>query len=241
MPAKLHQFFCRSDNYGVLLHDPASGRTAAIDAPESGAVEQALRDTGWKLTDIFVTHRHADHIEGIPALVAAHGCRVTAPARARAEVPEAAAYVAEGDSVTLGSLSAVVWDTPGHCRDHIAYHFAGEKLLFAGDTLFAMGCGRVMESTYAEMWGSLSRMAALPDETTVYCGHEYTVANAKFALHVDPENAALQKRAREVETIRAAGGATLPTTIGLEKATNPFLRAGSEARFAELREAKNRF
>lgn len=241
MPAKLHQFFCRSDNYGVLLHDPASGRTAAIDAPESGAVEQALRETGWKLTDIFVTHRHADHIEGIPALVAAHGCRVTAPAKARAEVPEATAYVAEGDHVTLGNLSAAVWDTPGHCRDHIAYHFAGEKLLFAGDTLFAMGCGRVMESTYAEMWGSLSRMAALPDETAVYCGHEYTLANAKFALHVDPDNTALQKRAREVETIRAAGGATLPTTIGLEKATNPFLRAGSEARFAELREAKNRF
>jgi len=241
MPALVHQFFCRSDNYGVLIHDPASGATAAIDAPEAAAVEKALTETGWKLTDIFVTHRHIDHIEGIPALVAAHGARVTAPEKARAEVPGAAAYVGEGDTVRLGTLSARVWDTPGHCRDHIAYYFSEDKILFAGDTLFAMGCGRVSESTYDEMWASLSRMAALPGDTIVYCGHEYTVSNAKFALHVDADNAALQKRAREVEALRAKDAATLPTTIALELATNPFLRAGTAERFGELRDAKNRF
>ncbi len=241
MPARLHQYFCLSDNYGVLIHDPATGKTAAIDVPEAAATEVALKETGWRLSDIFVTHRHIDHIEGIPAIVAAHGCRVTAPAKARAELPQADAYVGEGDTVRLGTLSARVWDTPGHCRDHIAYYFPEDKILFAGDTLFAMGCGRVSESSYEEMWSSLSRMAALPDDTVVYCGHEYTLSNAKFALHVDPDNAALQKRAKEVEALRARGAATLPTSIGLEKATNPFLRAGSAARFGELREAKNKF
>ncbi len=241
MPALIHQFFCRSDNYGVLIRDQATGATAAIDAPEAAAIEKALADTGWKLTDIFVTHRHIDHIEGIPALVARHGCRVTAPEKARAEVPGAQTYVSEGDRVTLGTLAAKVWDTPGHCRDHIAYYFPDDKILFAGDTLFAIGCGRVSESSYEDMWSSLERMAALPDDTTVYCGHEYTLSNAKFALHVDPGNAALRKRAAEVEVLRARGAPTLPTTIGLEKTTNPFLRAGNAARFAELREAKNKF
>jgi len=241
MPALFHQFPCLSDNYGVLVHDPATGVTAAIDAPDAEAVERALNETGWKLTEILVTHRHADHIQGIPALVAAHGCRVTAPAKAKAEVPGAQRYVGEGDTVEVGSLSAQVWDTPGHCRDHIAYYFAGEKVIFAGDTLFAIGCGRVSESTYDEMWASLSRMAALPGETVAYCGHEYTESNARFALHVDPGNEALQARAKEVATLRAAGKPTLPTTIAIELATNPFLRAGSAARFGELRDAKNRF
>jgi hydroxyacylglutathione hydrolase len=255
MPAEIHAFRCLDDNIGVLIRDPQSGACAAIDAPEEEAVLKALDETGWRLTDILVTHRHADHVQGIPGLKARFGCRVVAPRKAAAEVPGADQTAGEGDRVAVGELSAEVWDTPGHCRDHIAYWFAAEKALFAGDTIFTLGCGRVMESTMDEMWGSLERFAALPDDARVYSGHDYVRSNAKFALAADPDNAALKRRAEEAEVAAQQGRFLIPSTMGEEKATNPFLRAGDPALarsvdkagappnevFAALREWKNRF
>lgn len=255
MSAEIRVFPCLSDNIGALIHDPATGACAAIDAPEEGPIVQALEETGWRLSDILVTHRHADHVQGITPLKARFGCRVTAPRKAASEVPFADAYVDEGDTVRVGDLSAHVWETPGHCRDHIAYWFAADQALFAGDTLFTLGCGRVMESPYAEMWNSLSRLAGLPGEARVYSGHDYVISNAKFALAVDPDNAALKARAAEAERAKAEGRFLVPSTLAEEKATNPFLRAGEPALarsvkmegaapaavFQALREWKNRF
>ncbi len=176
MPAEIRAFRCLSDNIGALVHDPATGACAAVDAPEEAPIVAALEEAGWTLSEIIVTHRHADHVQGIEALKRRYGCRVVAPEKARGEVPAVDAYVAEGDTVRVGELSAHVWETPGHCRDHIAYWFAADRALFAGDTLFTLGCGRVMESTFAEMWSSLSRLAALPGEAQVYSGHDYVLA-----------------------------------------------------------------
>lgn len=234
-------FLCRSDNYGVLIRDPATGTVAAIDAPDAAAIEAALQRRGWKLNLILITHEHPDHIEGIGPLVAAHGAMVVAPVLARASVPQAYRYVTEGDMVEVGSLKAAVWHVPGHCEDHIAYHFASEQVFFAGDVLFAMGCGRVISSTIDKLHSSVMRIASLPDETRIYCGHEYTLSNARFCAHVAPENAAIAARLAKIEAQRAAGEFTLPTTIGTEKATNVFVRAKSLEEFAALREAKNKF
>lgn len=256
MPVHIHQFACLSDNFGALVHDPATGATATIDAPDGAAVLAALKEKGWSLTDILITHHHADHVQGIPALKAAFPkARVVAPAKEAARISGVDTMVSEGDYVKIGSTDARVIETPGHTAGHIVYYFETEEALFAGDTLFAMGCGRVLETPLAVMWDSLVKLAALPGDTQVYCGHEYTLANAKFALTIDPGNALLQSRAVEVAALRAAGKATLPTTLALELATNPFLRAedaqvqaglnmaGADpaAVFAELRERKNRF
>jgi hydroxyacylglutathione hydrolase len=252
--AEIRQFLSRSDNFAVLVHDPKSGATAAIDAPDEASILHALQQTGWKLTDILVTHEHHDHVEGIPGLKARFGCRVVAPRLANL-VPDVDLKVGGGDHVDVGTLRFEVIDTPGHCADHIAYWLAAEKTVFVGDTLFALGCGRMFNSTPAAFWASLQKLAALPDDTVVYCGHEYTLSNARFALSVDPSNMDLRMRALNVEEMRARGEVTLPTTIGAEKATNPFLRAenpgvqaaidmvGADAVsvFAELRERKNRF
>lgn len=255
MPAEIHVFRCLDDNIGALIHDPQTGACAAIDAPEEGPVLQALQDTGWRLSDILVTHRHADHVQAIPALKRRLGCRVVAPVKAGSEVPAVDAFVREGDTVKVGELSAHVWETPGHCRDHVSYWFAADRALFAGDTLFTLGCGRVMESPFSEMWRSLQRLAALPDEARVYSGHDYVMSNARFGLAADPDNAGLKARAAEAETAKAEGRFLVPSTIGEEKATNPFLRAGepalarsvdregadAETVFQALREWKNRF
>jgi hydroxyacylglutathione hydrolase len=255
MPAEIRVFRCLDDNIGVLVHDPATGACAAIDAPEEAPILKVLDETGWRLSDILVTHRHADHVQGIEGLKRRFGCRVVAPEKARAEVPGADEFVREGSTAKVGGLSAEVWETPGHCRDHIAYWFADDRAVFAGDTIFTLGCGRVSESSYAEMWASLSRLAALPDDARVYSGHDYTISNARFALAVDPDNAALKTRAAEAERAKAEGRFLIPSTIGDEKATNPFLRAGeqsvarsvgregagAEAVFQALREWKNRF
>jgi hydroxyacylglutathione hydrolase len=255
MPAEIRVFRCLEDNIGALIRDPATGACAAVDAPEEGPILKALDETGWRLTDIIVTHRHRDHVEGIEGLKRRFGCRVVAPAKAAGEVPGVDATVREGDTVRVGELSAEVWETPGHCRDHIAYWFAADGALFAGDTIFTLGCGRVMESTFDEMWNSLSRFARLPDPARVYSGHDYTISNARFALAVDPDNAALKARAAEAERAKAEGRFLIPSTIGEEKATNPFLRAGDPAVarsvgkegaspgevFQALREWKNRF
>jgi hydroxyacylglutathione hydrolase len=255
MPAQIHQFPCLSDNFGVLIHDSATGATASIDAPEAVAVMAALKEKGWTLTDILVTHHHADHVQGVAPLRAAFPrLRVAGPAKEADRVPGIETKVAEGDVVRVGALAAKVIETPGHTAGHVAYWFEAEGAVFAGDTLFAMGCGRVFETPMAVMWDSLKKLAALPPETRVYCGHEYTLSNARFALTVDPDNAALQARMQEVEALRAAGEPTLPTTIARELATNPFLRADdarvrktvglesadAAAVFAELRERKNR-
>ncbi len=229
MPADIHVFRCLDDNIGALIHDPQTGACAAIDAPEEGPILRALETTGWRLSDILVTHRHADHVQGIPGLQRRLGCRVVAPQKAAADVPYADAYVREGDTVKVGELSGHVWETPGHCRDHVSYWFAADRALFAGDTLFTLGCGRVSESTYAEMWRSLGRLAALPDDAMVYSGHDYVLSNARFAIAVDPDNPELAARAKEAEAAKQEGRFLVPSRLGTEKATNPFLRAGEPA------------
>jgi hydroxyacylglutathione hydrolase len=255
MPAQTHLFRCLSDNFGVLVHDPATGATAAIDAPEAAPVETALRTTGWKLTDILVTHHHADHTGGVEELKARHKCRVTAPRNEASRIPAVDATVAEGNTVKLGGLTAHVLETPGHTAGHIAYVFDQDNLAFVGDTLFSIGCGRVIEGTPEMMWDSLLKLRALPDATQIYCGHEYTVGNIRFAQTIEPDNKDLQARAEEAKRQVAAGQATIPTTIGEEKRTNVFLRAdvpavaaavglaGKPAAqvFAEVRQRKNKF
>ncbi|MCC7346308.1 MAG: hydroxyacylglutathione hydrolase [Variibacter sp.] len=255
MSAKTHQFFCLQDNFGVLLHDPQTGATAAIDAPEAAAVEAALQATGWKLTDILVTHHHNDHTAGIGELKQRHRCRVVAPAAEAAKIQHIDETTAGGATVGVGDLRARVIDTPGHTAGHISYWFEADKLAFVGDTLFSIGCGRVIEGTMPMMWESLLKLRALPDDTLVFCGHEYTAANIRYALTVEPDNAALKAREQAVTALRAAGQATLPVTLGAEKAANPFLRAdvpavaaavglagksGAEV-FAKLRGGKDTF
>jgi hydroxyacylglutathione hydrolase len=254
MPAQTHLFRCLEDNYGVLLHDAESGRTAAIDAPEAAPIEAALEATGWRLTDILVTHHHADHTGGIAELKQRHRCRVVAPRGEAARIPLVDETVSENDKVRVGGLEALVLETPGHTAGHISYFFPADKLAFVGDTLFSIGCGRVIEGTPEMMWQSLLKLRALPDDTRIYCGHEYTAANVRFARTIEPSNQALGARAQEVEKLLAARKPTIPTTLGEEKAANPFLRAdlpdvaksvglaGSPAWkvFAEIRERKNK-
>lgn len=252
--ARVSLFVCRADNYGCLVHDPATGATAAIDVPEAAPVLAALSRTGWRLSDILVTHHHGDHVDGIPALKAQTGARVTAHAQDQHRIPLVDRAIEAGQMLALGGCPFEVIDTPGHTVGHVSFHFPEDRLLFAGDTLFSLGCGRLFEGTPAQMWASLTRLASLPEDTEVYCGHEYTASNARFALSVDPDNPALRSRAREVETLRMQAEPTLPTTIGIERATNPFLRASDPAIarhiglegadpvevFARLREMKNR-
>jgi len=255
MPAETHLFRCLKDNFSVLIHDSATGATASIDAPEAAPVEAALRATGWRLTDILVTHHHADHTGGIAELKSRHRCRVTAPRSEAARIPVVDATVAEGDMVKVGGLTARVVETPGHTSGHIAYVFEQDKLAFVGDTLFSIGCGRVIEGTPEMMWASLLKLRALADDTLVFCGHEYTEANIRFALTIEPDNKDLRARAEEAKRQAAAGQDTIPTKMGAEKRANVFLRAdvpavaaavglaGKPAAqvFAEIRARKNKF
>src|ERR1700676_1441632 len=255
MPAQTFLFPCLQDNFGVLLHDPASGATASINAPEAAPVEAALKKTGWRLTDILVTHHHGDHTAGIGELKAHHKCRVVAPRNEAQRIAHVDETVGEGDKVTVGGIAARVIETPGHTAGHISYFLAADKLAFVGDTLFSIGCGRVIEGNPEMMWNSLVKLRDLPDDTRFYCGHEYTQANIRFAKTIEPNNKALAARADEVAKLIGAGTPTIPATIKAEKAANPFLRAdnaevakslglgGSPAWkvFAEIRERKNRF
>lgn len=229
MALTVEQFTCRDDNFGVLVHDPQSGATASIDAPQLAPIEDALARTGWTLTHILVTHWHADHVEANEALKQAYGVEIIGPAGESDRIPGLDRAVRGGDRFEFGGETVEVIDTPGHTAGHISLHFPGSGLLFAGDTLFSLGCGRLFECPADIMHASLERLAALPGDTQVYCGHEYTLSNARFALTVDPDNPDLQARAREVEELRAAGEPTLPTTIARERATNPFLRAADPA------------
>lgn len=251
---EIHQFPCLKDNYGVLIREPNSGLVASIDAPEAGAVEAALQKTGWKLTHILTTHHHWDHTDGNLPLKTTHHCQIIGPRDEADRVPGIDVRVGDGDRFQFGAEEVQVIGTPGHTAGHIAYWFPASSAAFVGDTLFAIGCGRVNEGTMQQMWQSLSKLAALPPETMAYCGHEYTASNAAFALTIEPDNAALEARAAAVADLRSKGQPTLPTRIGAELATNPFLRVrepGIRARlgmtaaadwevFAEIRERKNR-
>ena len=253
---EIRTFLCRSDNIGVLIRDPVSGACAAIDVPEAGPVLKALDETGWRLTDILVTHRHGDHVEGIPAVKRATGARVVAPAKAGNAVPDVDVTVGEGDTVQVGGLTAQVWETPGHCADHVTYWFEEAGLVCSGDTLFTLGCGRVMESPPETLWRSLRRFEHLPDATRVFSGHDYVLSNARFALAAEPDNRDLLAREAEAERAKAEGRFLIPSTMGDERATNPFLRASlptlaksvdlapgtdPEAVFVALRAWKDRF
>jgi hydroxyacylglutathione hydrolase len=255
MPAQSCLFLCLKDNFGVLVHDPETMATAAIDAPEAGPVEAALERTGWHLTDILVTHHHHDHTGGIEQLKSHHHCRVVAPHAEANGIPAVDQTVREGDRVQVGSLEARVIETPGHTAGHISYFLPADKLAFVGDTLFSIGCGRVIEGNAEMMWNSLLKLRALPDDTRIFCGHEYTLANVRFAKTIEPTNAVLAAREQEVSRLIAENKPTIPSFMREEKAANPFLRAdlpevaqslglaGKPAWqvFAEIRERKNRF
>ncbi|MEZ5559078.1 MAG: hydroxyacylglutathione hydrolase [Pseudomonadales bacterium] len=255
MSIEVHMFPCLSDNYGYLVHDAESGLTASIDTPEVAPINAALEARGWTLTHILNTHHHFDHAGGNEALKARWGCTIVGAASDAERIPGIDVRVADGDVVAFGSTSARVLDVPGHTVGHIAYYFEDDGIVFVGDTLFALGCGRLFEGSPQQMWTSLQKLMALPDDTVVYCAHEYTQSNAAFALSVEPDNAALVARAGEIDRLRAAGKPTVPTSIGLEKATNPFLRPMSEdlqrmlgmtgddpvAVFAETRRRKDHF
>jgi hydroxyacylglutathione hydrolase len=254
LAAEIRLFPCLSDNFGYLIHDDATKATASIDAPEAGPIVKALEREGWKLTDILITHHHGDHVGGVAELKKKYGCRVVAPHDKSTKIANADLRVGNGDVVKVGNLLARVLETPGHTLDHISYVFDGEKALFAADTLFSIGCGRVFEGTYPMMWDSLLKLRALPDDFKLYCGHEYTASNVKFALSVDSDNAALKARAAEVTRLRGENKPTIPSLLGEEKKTNIFLRAddpsvaiklhmkGASAAevFGELRERKNK-
>ncbi|WP_375403053.1 hydroxyacylglutathione hydrolase [uncultured Sphingomonas sp.] len=229
-----------SDNYAWLVHDPASGETLAIDPGEAAPMLDAAAARGWRIGQVWVTHWHPDHVAGIPDIKAG-GAVVTGPAAEAARIPTLDRTVGEADVVTLGEHRATVIETPGHTLGHVVFHFAEAGLLFSGDTLFAMGCGRLFEGTPEQMFGSMRRLAELPGETAVYCGHEYTQSNGRYALTVEPENAELVARMAQVDALRAGGEPTVPTTIALELATNPFMRAPSAAALGERRAEKDRF
>lgn len=224
---EIFQFPCLSDNYGVLIHDASANVTASIDAPEAAAVNEALAEKGWTLTHILTTHHHGDHTGGNDALKKATGCTIVGPRAEAARVPGIDVQVGEGDDVSVGSFTAKVIETPGHTAGEISYWFADPGVAFVGDTLFSLGCGRLFEGSAETMWASLRKLMDLPEETVIYCGHEYTLSNANFALTIEPGNQALQERADEVRTLREQGRPTLPTTIGRELETNPFLRPSS--------------
>lgn len=229
------------DNYIWLVHDPVSAETIVVDPGAADPVLAALAEQGWQLTAIWNTHWHPDHTGGNAALKTATGCTVIAPAAEAAKIPTADRLVAEGDTVSIGGHVATVLEVPAHTAGHIAYHFAEDALVFVGDTLFVMGCGRLFEGTAEQMFAAMRRFDAMPDDTQVYCAHEYTLGNARYAVVAEPENAAVVARLGEVKALRAAGEATVPTTIAAERATNPFLRAASAEILANRRAAKDAF
>lgn len=223
MPPEIVTVPCRADNYAYLIHDPDTGATAVVDVPDPAPVRAALAERGWTLSDILITHHHHDHVEGVDDLRDAFGARVVGAAADAHRLPPLDVEVREGDTVAVGSLEGTVLDVSGHTLGHIAFAFPGA--VFTADSLMALGCGRLFEGNAATMWASLSKIAALPPETLVYSGHEYTAANGAFAVTVDPDNPALKARVADVAAARAAGRPTVPSELALELATNPFLRA----------------
>ena len=230
-----------NDNYVWLMHDKVAGETVVIDPAVAEPVLAAAAERGWKITQIWNTHWHPDHIGGNAEIKAATGCTVTGPAAEATKIDTLDVTVKEGDMAMIGGLRAEVWDVPAHTAGHIAYYLPSAGIVFVGDTLFAMGCGRLFEGTAAQMFANMQRLARLDGETKVYCAHEYALSNAKFALHVDPDNRELIHRTANVEAMRARGEPTVPTTIALERATNPFMRAKDVDDLARLRTAKDNF
>jgi hydroxyacylglutathione hydrolase len=254
MTLQIRQFPCLADNYGYLVRDPATGAVAAVDTPDAGRIAQELDGAGWGLDFVLNTHWHPDHAGGNAALKARYRCRIIAPRAEAAKIGDVDIAVGDGDIVRVGAASAHVIEAPGHTNGHIVYHFADDGAAFVGDVIFAMGCGRLFEGTAEEMWRSLQRIAAMPPATRLYCAHEYTQANARFAESIFTDEA-MQARVRAVDAARAKGDPTVPTSVGDELATNPFLRArlpetaaliGMAGRdeadvFAELRRRKDGF
>lgn len=230
-----------SDNYIWLVHDPASGDTTVIDPAEAKPVLDEAAARGWRINQIWNTHWHPDHTGGNAEIKAETGATITGPAAEQAKIPTLDRTVSEGDVVKLGAVEARVMEVPAHTAGHIAYHLPSEDTVFVGDTLFAMGCGRLFEGTAEQMYDNMQRLAALPPETRAYCAHEYTQSNGRYALVAEPDNQALADRMAAVDQARAKGEATVPTTIALERATNPFMRAASAAELAERRTAKDNF
>ena len=250
---QVHQFPCLSDNYGFLLHDPDSGETACIDTPDAEEYLKQAAAMGWTISQIWNTHWHPDHAGGNEAIKVATGCKIIAPLVEADKIAAIDRTVRDGDSVTLGNHRAAVMDVSGHTMGHIAYHLQESGMAFVGDSVFALGCGRMFEGTPPQFWESLSRIKRLPSETTIYCAHEYTKANAAFALHADPANEALLTYAEEIDRKRAANEPTVPFPLSRELKANPFLRADDPAMqarwggnaphetFAALRAAKDNF
>ena len=250
---EVHQFPCLSDNYGFLLNDSVTGETVCIDTPDAEAYLREAATKGWQITQIWNTHWHPDHAGGNAAIKAATRCTVTAPVGDAARIEGVDRTVGQGDTVTIGDYTAEVIDVGGHTAGHIAYHLPEAGIAFVGDALFALGCGRMFEGTAPQFWASLSRLKALPAETLLYCAHEYTASNARFAVHADPDNAELAAYAAEIAQARERGLPTVPAKLERELATNPFLRAddaemqarwgGGDAvtTFAALRSAKDTF
>lgn len=230
-----------SDNYVWLVHEPRSQETMVVDPAVADPVLAEADKRGWKITQIWNTHWHPDHTGGNAAIKEATGCHVTGPEAEKERIPTLDTFVKEGDTVRLGDVVADVIDVPAHTAGHIAFHIPSEKVAFVGDTLFAMGCGRLFEGTAAQMYDNMRKLEALPDSTRIYCAHEYTKSNGEYALVAEPDNLALKERMAEVLTLRERGEATVPTTIKLERATNPFMRAASVAELAARRLAKDNF
>ena len=229
-----------TDNYVWLISNDDSGEVAALDPSVADPVLDAVAAEKLRLTQVLNTHWHPDHTGGNAAIKAATGCSITGPSEAQ-RVSKVDRVVAEGDRVTVAGSEAVIWNIPAHTAGHIAYYFEEERMIFVGDTMFAMGCGRLFEGTAEQMYSNMQRIASLPDDVRIYCGHEYTLANARFAAHVDPENPDVAHRLETVAAMRNRGEITLPTTVAEERATNPFVRAGSVEDFARLRTMKDNF
>ena len=252
---KVHQFPCLEDNYGYLVHCSTSGLTACIDTPDVAAIEKALKDTGWTLTHILNTHHHWDHAGGNLELKEKTGCTIVGPVADAERIPGIDIEVGESAPFRFGTNEVEVLNTPGHTTGHIVYRFRTHNIAFVGDTLFSLGCGRLFEGTPEQMWTSLQKILQWPNHTLIYCAHEYTQANARFAVTVDPENEELAARAQRVDELRAAGEPTVPTSLQIEKLTNPFLRpddpgiraalgmpdATDTEVFAEIRSRKDNF
>ena len=256
MPLEIVTVPCLSDNYAFLAHDAETGETALVDVPEAEPILAALDARGWSLSHVLITHHHDDHVQGLGEILARHpDAKVVGHAKDAERLPDLDIALNDGDTITVGGSTGTVMDVSGHTIGHIAYHFPDSAAAFTADSLMALGCGRVLEGTMPMMWVSLSRLAALPDDTTIYSGHEYTEANGRFALSVDGENPALLARMEDIRAARAKGEPTVPSALALEKATNPFLRAtapemaaglgmaGADPAevFAEVRRRKDRF
>ena len=240
-PLEIHMFPCLWDNYGFLIHNPDTGETAAVDTPEADKIILACEEKGWKLTHIWNTHHHPDHVGGNLELQKLFGVDIVGPGHDRGRIPGLTQGVSGGDVFSFGGHDVQVFDTPGHTTSHIIFYIPSAEAAFVGDTLFVLGCGRLFEGTPAQMHDSLQTICSLPPETKLYCAHEYTLSNAKFAVTVEPDNQDLLDYMKQAEALRDKDKPTVPTTVAMELKTNPFVRAKTAARLGEIRSAKDNF